>query len=365
MLENYVIALKRYQPDYFLYENNKSMAPAIRAQISRELGVEPVLINSALVSAQNRQRLYWVGRRKPDGTYAQVPVRQPEDRGILLRQILETVTDEKGYVLKPAGKALSPREIEYMVRTTTGSRNHFDFNYHHNAASSKSSCITANIHKGVPYNVLIEPIRIGTVQNSAKNQNFDSQQYRVYSPEGKAVTLCGNRGGLGAKTGLYATPFLPELLKHYTDFGYPVYHAQNGRIIVAGVQYPIKLQDGFYIIRKLTVTECKRLQTVPEKYTFPVSNTQAYKMLGNGWTVDVIAHIMGHFNELKKQPVEVLSMYDGMSCGHIALDKLGVNVQAYYATEIDPYAIKTTLYNYPNTIHLGDAFAVRDENWHV
>ena len=60
-------------------------------------------------------------------------------------------------------------------------------------------------------------------------------------------------------------------------------------------------------------------------------------MLGNGWTVDVIAHIMGHFNELKKQPVEVLSMYDGMSCGHIALDKLGVNVQAYYATEIDPY----------------------------
>lgn len=58
-------------------------------------------------------------------------------------------------------------------------------------------------------------------------------------------------------------------------------------------------------------------------------------------------------------------MYDGMSCGHIALDKLGVNVQAYYATEIDPYAIITTLYNYPNTIQLGDAFAVRDENWHV
>ena len=67
---NYRIARDKYQPDFFLYENNKSMSPAIRAQITAELGVEPVLINSALVSAQNRQRLYWVGRRNPDGTYS-------------------------------------------------------------------------------------------------------------------------------------------------------------------------------------------------------------------------------------------------------------------------------------------------------
>lgn len=77
---NYRIARDKYQPDYFLYENNKSMSPAIRAQITAELGVEPVLINSALVSAQNRQRIYWVGKREPDGTYSQVPVEQPEDR---------------------------------------------------------------------------------------------------------------------------------------------------------------------------------------------------------------------------------------------------------------------------------------------
>ena len=71
---NYRIARDKYHPDYFLYENNKSMSPAIRAQITAELGVEPVLINSALVSAQNRQRLYWVGKREPDGTYSQVRV---------------------------------------------------------------------------------------------------------------------------------------------------------------------------------------------------------------------------------------------------------------------------------------------------
>ena len=125
------------------------------------------------------------------------------------------------------------------------------------------------------------------------------------------------------------------------------------------------MADGFYIIRKLTVTECKRLQTVPDTYAFPVSDTQAYKMLGNGWTVDVIAHIMSHFTGLTEEPVEVLSMYDGMSCGHIALDKLGADVAAYYATEIDKYAVQTTKHNYPDTVHLGDAFQVRGADWGV
>lgn len=59
LFKNYVIALEKFKPDFFIYENNKSMAPSIRAQITQELGVEPILINSALVSAQNRKRLYW------------------------------------------------------------------------------------------------------------------------------------------------------------------------------------------------------------------------------------------------------------------------------------------------------------------
>jgi DNA (cytosine-5)-methyltransferase 3A len=88
-------------------------------------------------------------------------------------------------------------------------------------------------------------------------------------------------------------------------------------------------------------------------------------MIGNGWTVDVIAHIMQHFDGITTEPIEVLSMYDGMSCGHIALDKLGADITNYYATEIDKYAIKTTQHNYPNTTQLGDAFQVREENWSV
>ena len=390
---NYRLARDKYQPDYFLYENNKSMSPAIREQITAELGVEPVLINSALVSAQNRQRLYWVGRRNPDGTYSQVAVEQPVGRGILLRDILESGVcwKEKGYALlsttggttaddmvsrhqrngvaEPVAiKPLTEREMDYMVRETKDGRNHFDFEYFHDATQEKRACVTANTHKGVPYNVLVEPVRIGAIENDAKNPAHDSQQYRVYSPEAKSVTLCGNGGGLGAKTGLYAAPVIPDgkgqfAIKAAGGKEIPVYEVRGGRITIKGKTYPIKLADGFYIIRKLTVTECKRLQTVPDTYAFPVSDTQAYKMLGNGWTVDVIAHIMSHFDGLTAGPVEVLSMYDGMSCGHIALDKLGVEITTYYATEIDKYAIQTTQHNFPNTVQLGDAFQVRDPAW--
>ena len=75
-----------------------------------------------------------------------------------------------------------------------------------------------------------------------------------------------------------------------------IYEVRDGKITIKGKQYPIKLKDGFYIIRKLTVSECKRLQTVPEWYEFPVSNSQAYKMLGNGWTCEVIAHLIRSCN---------------------------------------------------------------------
>lgn len=346
LFKNYKIALEKFKPDYFLYENNKSMSAAIREQITKELGVEPICINSALVSAQTRQRLYWTNIQG---------VEQPEDCGILLRDILETTNMGKGYLLQPYGKPLTEREMEYMVRETKDGRNHFDYEYHHDATKDKSKCITANIYRGVPYNVLAEPVRIGTIANGAKNAAFDSQQYRVYSPNGKSVTLCGNGGGVGAKTGLYAVPWNGKT--------YPVYEVRDGLITIKDKFYPIKLSDGFYVIRKLTVTECKRLQTVPEDYVFPVSDTQAYKMLGNGWTVDVIAHILSYASGITEQPLEVLSMYDGMSCGHIALDKLGAHVERYYATEIDKYAIQTTQANYPETIQLGDAFQVREPEW--
>lgn len=446
---NYRIARDKYQPDFFLYENNKSMSKAIREQITAELGVEPVLINSALVSAQNRQRLYWVGKRNSDGTYSQIPIEQPEDKGLFLRDILETGLPlrEKAYALLKGHSAtaedaiarrernaaaepitikpLTEKEMDYMVRDSKGKYTDRWSYLQKPGQSDKALCLTANVSRGVPYNVCAEPVRIGTIENDSKNQDHDSQQYRVYSPDGKSVTICGNGGGVGAKTGLYAVPccmryeISPEAkrlrkqyeaheISHgYHEFSelhprtdgksntlstvlkdnpicepviemdesghyaisvadgkiYPVYEVQNGLITIKDKQYPIKLADGFYIIRKLTVRECMRLQTVPETYAFPVSDSQAYKMLGNGWTVEVIAHIMSHFDGLTVKPVEVFSMYDGMSCGHIALDKLGATVTTYYATEIDKYAIQATQHNFPDTVQLGDAFQVRETDW--
>lgn len=437
---NYRIARDKYKPDYFLYENNKSMSPAIRTQITAELGAEPVLINSALVSAQNRQRLYWVGRRNPDGTYSQVAVEQPVDRGILLRDILETgiAWQEKSYCIAATEyKGSNPQQTLSKHRRTMVAEPIIV----NGMESGKARTVDAHMGKLennlVPrinnpnqakqqYDCIAEPVRIGTIENDAKNQDFDSQQYRVYSPDGKSVTLCGNGGGLGAKTGLYAVPapvdtdadgilHLGSLYGQHSRWGVfakdgkcqtvtasmgmggghvpmvptrtdeeghcqknpttakQIYEVRDGKICVMVNQkgetervekwFPIKLADGFYIIRKLTIRECMRLQTVPEEYVFPVSNSQAYKMLGNGWTVDVIAHIMSHFEGLTTEPVEVLSMYDGMSCGHIALDKLGAEITAYYATEIDKYAIQTTQHNFPETVQLGDAFQVRGEWW--
>lgn len=337
LFENYLFALDRHKADFFLYENNKSMSAAIREEITKRLGVEPICINSALVSAQNRQRLYWTN----------IPeVKQPEDRGILLRDVLESgiAWREKGYTLKA--------------------------DYH------KASAANALDYGHFPAPVAAEPVRIGTIENGAKNQEKKvSQPYRVYSPDGKSVTLCGHGGGVGAKTGLYAAPAGMAWRGHArngnpSSFGMrsdgkttPVYEVRNGIISINGKEYPIKLEDGFYIIRKLTVRECMRLQTVPEWYEFPVSDTQAYKMLGNGWTVDVIAHILSYCPRITTDELDVLSMYDGMACGHLALDKLGENIMRYRATEIDKYAIKTACHNFPDIQQLGDAFQVRGLGW--
>lgn len=297
LFSQYVRALHEAKPKYFIYENNKSMSKDVRASIDKTFGFDAVLINSALVSAQNRQRLYWVGKRNADGTYSKVNVKQPDDRGILLRDILETGTpwQDKAYNLTTRCNGAIPSDTLKRHRHTMIAEpvcvaergryigNDGEVEQHLEARNDGKTNTLTTVQKD---NQVAEPIRIGTIENDAKNHKFDSQQYRVYSPDGKSVTLCGNGGGVGAKTGLYAVPVDCPSRK------YPAYEVCGGLITIKDKQYPIKLIDGYYIIRKLTVRECMRLQTVPENYEFPVSNSQAYKMLGNGWTCEVIAHLI-------------------------------------------------------------------------
>lgn len=205
----YVRLLRECKPKWFLLENVK-MKKESQDIISEMLGVHPVEINSNLVSAQNRRRLYWTN----------IPfVGMPEDKGVVLADVLEF-----GHVDR-----------------------------------DKAHCIDANYWKGGNPKSYFEKNRRQLVFNQAKI---------LQTPRGN------NKGGLRALDG--KTPALST----------SCWEHNNKLTLDEGVTY-----------RKLTPTECERLQTVPDGYTAHVSNTQRYKMLGNGWTVEVIKHLLKPLTE--------------------------------------------------------------------
>ena len=190
----FVRLLEETKPKYFLLEN-VVMKKEYQDVISNILNTEPVLINSSLVSAQNRKRLYWTN----------IETSQPDDTGIVLNDI---ITDE------------DHKEVsEDSIVNSWVTQNYFQYD------------LTGKKHK--------------------------SQDQRAYYVTGKHGTIPSNGGS--------------NKVKAFTN---------DKRIIC------------------LTPIECERLQTVPDNYTYGVSNSQRYKMLGNGWTVDVVAHIFkGLLNE--------------------------------------------------------------------
>ena len=296
----YVEALEVIRPKWFLLENVASMKNEDRDAITETLKriypeTECVLINSALVSAQQRKRYYWTNWH----------VEQPDDRGILLKDILEnsclhqdkahcleanyykgasleyTLTKHKRtQVFEPVGTAIQTVDAIVDVVSQISSRD-FGLSFQKNgnirphkgdpkktgigeapiiySDQNKAGTLIASHPVYIPN---LCPNRIGTLAGLGKGQ-----ANRIYSVRGKSVYLNANGGGGGAKTGLYK----------------------------------IDLPDGDYIVRKLTPRECARLQTYPERCfdVANISNTQWYKAFGNGWTVDVIAHIFSSIPETK------------------------------------------------------------------
>ena len=519
LFSQYVRALKEAKPKYFLYENNKSMSKAIYKSISDSFGFEPILINSALVSAQNRNRYYWCGKRNEDGTYSKVDIPQPQDRGILLRDILEgndLTSCDKGWTLTTAyGGAVAWNTIERHQRnmvvepinTTQWNKSHtVKAQYSKNGTANfitnggfeasavaepvnitdegksqtikaqyqqtsvanickytstygasgvaepvgttkdeKSYCLTSGyangsgekignyvthtLEKGCKSMVAeevepksfsmigdldnrkvgikdkayclaanpssdmsaraIEPINTtkdgkaqclratcykDTVRNIVGN-NIDrktgvaesvrvgalprpngelstSQAMRVYSTfefqdlnirdkshiaiNENAIRGVQDKNNASCAENFYeftdtkantlTTAHKPKIIDELNNYKryaepcewndngeptkaisfadgkkYVVYSIVDGQIEIKGKTYPIKLKDGYYIIRKLTVKECMRLQTVPELYDFSaISNSQAYKCLGNGWTVEVIKHLLSYMKEIQE-----------------------------------------------------------------
>ena len=260
---SFVEAVHLIKPKYFLYENVASMPNNIKNYISQELGCNPVLINSALVSAQSRKRLYWTN-------IFDVP--QPADRGILLKDILQSgiaYQDKSHCITASYNGAVFWNSLERnqrsMIAEPVGAalRTRADASGKYKRLEVRQDGKTNALTTVQTDSVICTPVRIGSIGTGG-------QGCRIYSVQGKTVSLMANGGGRGAKTGLYK----------------------------------INLPDGDYTIRKLTPTEAERCQTLPDNYTalgidekgavINVSDTQRYKTIGNGWTVEVIAHILKH-----------------------------------------------------------------------
>ena len=289
LFSQYVRALNEAKPMFFIYENNKSMSKAIRQSITETFGFDAICINSALVSAQNRQRLYWVGKRNADGTYSRVDIEQPEDRGVLLVDVLERAvainTTDNG------NKAKTLMAGYYKYGTAT--------------------LITNEGFKGGT-TACAEPIATDIVPYVEKRLDKAVEKYgylpEMWNPYNNAeitdksptlTTLSSQTASSTVFVYCFADPCEwdengkpTKAISAADGKVYTAYEVKDGQITIKGKTYPIKLPDGFYIIRKLTVRECMRLQTVPEWYEFPVSDSQAYKMLGNGWTVAVISWLI-------------------------------------------------------------------------
>lgn len=277
---DYVKALKELKPKYYLLENVK-MTKESQDIISSYLGVEPIKINSADFSAQDRKRLYWTN----------IPFEKNWEKSQeKVRDVLQDNVDAKYFI--------DPKDTPVFIDNDLRKR--------------KIAHIGSN-----------------------------SQGNRIYKIDDKAVTLCGHAGGRGAKTGLYALPC-----------GEYSFNGDKPYILIRNNEK--------YFIRKLTPIECERLQTLSDNYTKidNISNNQRYQVLGNGWTVNVIAYILSHIPQ--EHLKSVVSLFDGISCGQVALNRAGKTYEKYYASEIDKNALKITEKNFENTIQLGDVTKI---NW--
>lgn len=256
-------AKKEMQPKNFLLENVR-MKKEFLDVINEQIGVEPLLINSSLVSAQNRQRNYWCNWK----------VEQPEDSGVLLKDILHEYTDclkDKSQTIlatlyKENAKSMIKRNKKGLL-----------------ALEELSEYV-------VPFDKTIQILNEEVKKGKIKQLGENTKGHMVYYIHDNEVAI------------------------HDSEDKHPVFGCitpdrvekrQNGQRFNTGQKfYTLTAQDKHGVlvegyIRKLTPMECERLQTLEDGYTEGISKTQRYKVLGNGWTVDVIAHIFKQMNQYR------------------------------------------------------------------
>jgi len=274
----FVKCVKELNPKYFLLEN-VNMKKEWLGVITDYMGVEGIKINSALVSAQNRNRWYW----------SNIPgIEQPEDRGIVLRDILQDDAEEPMYSNIYGGFGeKKPREHfnkSVTIRANSGGGSipnvklkDFDKNLARmTTKEGKAYCLTASYQAAVPHNSLARSQRsmIPTVKAMTE----------VRTPEANQIRYEHKR-----KTG---KDWSPRHMRHLVERDDEKMNTLTGALTKQHILQITKDNENEVYWRKLTPVECERLQTVPDNYTNHVSNTQRYKMLGNGWNVETVVGIL-------------------------------------------------------------------------
>lgn len=259
--------------------------------ITEQLGVEPIKINSSLVSAQNRERLYWTN----------IPnITQPRDKGIFLKDIVHENADmdyaigeswakwfrkQAEFQLSKKYSALDPdKAITMTARQYASWNGNFVF-----------ECLSEYI---VPFDKTLQILDKEVEKGKVGYFRKDSQANRVYYVHDKAVTLCGEAGGGAAKMGQYLFGCITPDRVNKRQNGQRLNDENKFYTLTAQDKHGV-LVEGY--IRKLTPVECERLQTLPDNYTDGISNAQRYKCLGNGWTVDVVADIFKNLHTAYSQ----------------------------------------------------------------
>jgi len=264
----YMRLLNELKPKYFLLEN-VMMGEKWEKILSKAIGVNPIMINSSLVSAQNRQRLYWTNiGMKPSGLFGDLEsiIQQPKDLGILLKDILEPEVNEKYF--------LSQKMIDGFLGHNKNHEGKTGFVWQPTEGNKKGACLRANAALAATDNSII-------VHNTMPRSSKTGKGGTGHLTREDGKTYCLDTGQTNA------IEIIATQLGNSEKFGNST--SDNGKAFTLRTANP----NGVILnsrVRRLTPIECERLQTVKDNYTNYVSDSQRYKMLDNGWTVDVIAH---------------------------------------------------------------------------
>jgi DNA (cytosine-5)-methyltransferase 3A len=285
--------IKKHNPNVIFLLENVKMKKEHELVITKYMGVAPIVINAALLSAQNRVRLFWTNiASEPYGLFGDMQCRipQPEDRGILLKDILETNVPEKYY--------LSDKMLNYITKE---SPDNFKIKHKFSDLFSKSFCLTTKHDQRAGITNYIKTEKQSDYIVASRGCNHENPKSRKAGLPTEQQLEPRTDGKTNCITSVQKDNLVIQLNPSTESGGKQPY--QQNRVYDTNGKNPAlcsgqeqwggnAVLQNDYRIRRLTPTECSRLQSIPEWYKWECSDTQAYKMLGNGWNVEVIKHIL-------------------------------------------------------------------------